>query len=393
MAERKDSKGRILRRGEGQRPNGLYYFKYVDAKGKTVYAYSWTLTIHDKMPRGKRPGLCLREKEKEIQRDLFCGIAPSKMTVFELASRYVETRNNVRETTRRGYKTVLNFLSKSDFGRLDVSDVGTIDAREWLVDLQRNSNKSYSTIRCIRGVLRPAFRLMVDDGAIRRNPFDFELGSVLGNDSVPRVALTKKQERLFLDFVRNDAHFSRYYDAFCILFKTGMRVSELCGLTVSDVDFESGFLRIERQLQRTSGMRYYIELPKSERGKRRFPMGESLSENVRNVIENRIVPNAEAVVDGVSGFLFLDKNQMPTVALHWEKYLKHAVQKYNRVFKEEMPHITPHVCRHTFCTRMVRSGMSAIKLQYLMGHSDIATTYGVYTHLEPDDLVDERLEF
>ncbi|MDO4443182.1 MAG: tyrosine-type recombinase/integrase [Slackia sp.] len=101
---------------------------------------------------------------------------------------------------------------------------------------------------------------------------------------------------------------------------------------------------------------------------------------------------AEAVVDGVKGFLFLDKNGMPTVALHWEKYLKHAVQNCNRIFREEMPRITPHVCRHTFRIRMVGNGMSTVKLQYLMGHSDIATTYGVYTHLEPTDLKDELLE-
>ena len=63
---RKDSKGRILRQGEGQRPNGQYYFKFKDARGKTKYKYSWTLTTHDLPPKGKKSGLCLREIEKQV---------------------------------------------------------------------------------------------------------------------------------------------------------------------------------------------------------------------------------------------------------------------------------------------------------------------------------------
>ena len=91
------------------------------------------------------------------------------------------------------------------------------------------------------------------------------------------------------------------------------------------------------------------------------------------------------MINGVTGFLFYDKNDMPRVALHWEKYFQFAVAKYNRTHSIQMPRITPHVCRHTFCSEMARSGMNPKALQYLMGHSDIAVTLNVYTHIGYED--------
>lgn len=393
MATRKDMKGRILRRGESQRKDGRYCFKYVDARGKTRSVYSWTLTTHDFTPKRKRSGPCLRELEQRIQRDLFDNVAPENMTVLELATKYTETKTAVRPTTRTGYKTVLNFLADNEFGGRRISDITTLDAKEWLISLQRDHGKRYSSIHTIRGVLRPAFQLAEEDDLIRRNPFNFELATILVNDQVAREALTPKQERRFLDFVRSDSHYSRYYDAFYILLNTGLRISEFCGLTAEDIDFERGSVCVSKQLQRSSDMRYYIERPKTSSGVRYVPMSEGVAECFRRVVANRPKPPIEPVVDGVGGFLFLDKNQMPRVALHWEKYFQYAVAKHNRIYKDELPKITPHVCRHTFCSKMARKGMDPVKLKYVMGHSDIDVTYNTYTHLGFDDVKADVLRF
>ncbi len=95
------------------------------------------------------------------------------------------------------------------------------------------------------------------------------------------------------------------------------------------------------------------------------------------------------MIDGKSGFLYFDKNNMPMVALHWEHYFKHALDKYNSVYKAQLPTITPHVCRHTFCSNMAKSGMNPKTLQYIMGHSDISVTLNVYTHIGVDDAQEE----
>ena len=113
--------------------------------------------------------------------------------------------------------------------------------------------------------MRPAFEMALNDDLIRKNPFAFELSSVVVNDSVTREAITRKQERDVLKFIKEDAHFCRYYDAIYILFNTGLRISEFCGLTIKDIDFKKMRLNIERQLQRSSNMECIIEKPKTER--------------------------------------------------------------------------------------------------------------------------------
>lgn len=97
----------------------------------------------------------------------------------------------------------------------------------------------------------------------------------------------------------------------------------------------------------------------------------------------------EAAGEAYAGFLFLDKNDMPMVALHWEKYLEHIIQKYNKIYRIQMPKVTPHVCRHTFCSNMAKSGMNPKTLQYIMGHADISVTLNTYTHVNFDDAKEE----
>ncbi len=76
---------------------------------------------------------------------------------------------------------------------------------------------------------------------------------------------------------------------------------------------------------------------------------------------------------------------MPMVALHREHYFKHILDKYNSIYKVQLPKITPHVCRHTFCSNMAKSGMNPKTLQYIMGHADISITLDTYTHIKFDD--------
>lgn len=118
-------------------------------------------------------------------------------------------------------------------------------------------------------------------------------------------------------------------------------------------------------------------------------MTDDVAECFRRIINNRTAPSAEPEVDGYTGFLFLDKNDMPMVALHWEKYMQHIREKYNSIYKAQMPKVTPHVCRHTFCSNMAKSGMNPKTLQYIMGHSDISVTLNTYTHGNFEDAKDE----
>ena len=95
------------------------------------------------------------------------------------------------------------------------------------------------------------------------------------------------------------------------------------------------------------------------------------------------------MIDGYTGFLILDKNGKPLVALHWEKYFNRICEKYNKVYRVQMPNVTPHVCRHRFCSRMAAARMNPKTLQKIMGHSDIGVTLNTYTHLDFEDIQKE----
>lgn len=389
---RRDKKGRRLLTGESQRKDGKYEYKYQDAFGKRKTVYSWRLTEADSVPKGKRGDIPLREKERQIQLDLNRGIAcAGDLTVLELVEMYVAQKRGVRHNTRANYNFVLNIIRKEEFGLKRIDKIKIFDAKAWLIKLQADG-RGYSTIHSIRGVLRPAFQMAVDNDLLNKNPFEFQLSTVVVNDSVTREALTRKQERAFLEFVKNDKHFSRYYDGIYILFKTGLRISEFVGLTAGNIDFENSRIVVDHQLQRTRSMEYVIEDPKTGCGTRMVPMTPEVKECFARILANRKPPKVEPVIQGYSGFLFLDKNGRPMVALHWEKYFQHICAKYNSIYKVQMPKVTPHVCRHTFCSNMAKSGMNPKTLQYIMGHSEIGVTLNVYTHIGFEDARAEMLE-
>ena len=381
MSKRKDNKKRVLRKGEGQRSDGRYYFKYQDAKGDTHFVYSWKLEPYDVPPVGKEAELSLREMEKQIIRNVEDGILgyDSRITVLELVRLYLQQKVGVRHNTQTGYNFVFNILKKEAFGSMLIGRVKQSDAKRWLIKLQRDG-RGYSTIHSVRGVVRPAFQMAVEDDMLNKNPFQFELASVVVNDSVTRKAISREEQRKFLKFVAEDKHFSRYYDGIYILFYTGLRISEFVGLTIKDVDLKAKKLTIDHQLQRTSKMQYVIEAPKTEAGNRVIPISEEVCNAFKRIIANRPKPKVEPMIAGRAGFLYLDKNGKPMVALHWEKYFQHICQKYNSIYKVPIPKVTPHVCRHTYCSNMAHSGMNPKTLQYLMGHSDISVTLNTYAH-------------
>lgn len=387
---RRDNKGRKLATGESQDKDGRYRYKYNDSFGKRKSVYSWRLTESDPYPKGKRKDISLREKEKVIEKALCDAVSTNggDMTVLELVQRYISQKRGVKHNTQANYNFVINVIKKEEFGAKRIDTIKLSDAKAWLIKLQ-DDGRGYSSIHSIRGVVRPAFQMAVDDDLINKNPFEFQLATVVVNDSVTREAITRKQQREFLRFIKEDKHFSKYYDGIYILFYTGLRVSEFVGLTINDIEFDKERIKVDHQLQRTRNMEYEILTPKTKKGERYVPMQKDVADCFRRIIQNRKHPKIEPMIDGYSGFLFLDKNDMPMVALHWEKYFQHIREKYNSIYKVQVPCITPHVCRHTFCSNMAKSGMNPKTLQYIMGHSDIGVTLNTYTHLQFEDALVE----
>ena len=371
--KRRDHKGRLLRTGESQRKDLTYQYRYTDVTGKRRTFYAKDLKE-------------LRRQEDNIQREIEAGInyCAGNISMIELVERYVSLKQGVRHATKVGYNFVLNLIRKEDFCHRKINTIKTSDAKLWFMKLQKDG-RGYSTITSVRGVVKPAFQMAYEEDILRKNPFDFKLSDVVKNDSQKRIALTPEQTEIFMTFIKEDKHYRCYYDEFVVLLETGMRVSEMCGLTKHQLDFERRRIWVDHQLVRKLDCTYYVEKTKTDSGCRYIPMTDNVVTALKNIIANRQKPTKEWLIDGYSGFLLLDKNGNPKVAMHLEHHMQWALKKFRKLHPDvKLPKITPHVMRHTFCTNMANAGMDLKSLQYLMGHSDAGVTMNVYTHASYD---------
>ena len=370
MAEKRtDKRGRILKSGESQRADGTYQYRYKDCVGKLHYVYASTL---DK----------LRKKEATIQTDLRDGIdyAAGEATVYELVERYAGVKRDLSKNSQRAYTTVLKYLKGSSFGQKKIRDVKKSDAKVFYVKLH-DEGKKRNTIMVYQNLLRPAFEMAVEDDMIRKNPFGFKLADVLPADAEKRVALTREQQVVYLQSERAFMSGS-FYNDIEILMNTGLRVSELYGLTLDDLDIGRRCVHVTKQLCRTAENPYFITHPKTDAGIRTIPLNDVAILALKRAIKERKTPKEEMVVDGHSRFLFLDKDGRPKVAMHLQGHMRSLQQRILKDYDPDFPKVTPHVLRHTYCTNMQQAGLDVKSLQYILGHSDASVTLNIYSHTD-----------
>lgn len=372
--KRKDKKGRVLRTGESQRKDSVYQYRFTDARGKRR-------TIYDSTLDG------LREKERQIDKMLDRGIDydAEKMTVLELVEKSVALKANLRFNTTHRIISSVNRISKESFSKKTIGSIKISDAKKWYIEMNQRG-LSRGTIMNTHSVLKSAFQMAMDEDILLKNPFSFSL-SFLPNDSKKRVALTYKQQNDLFFFMESDKIGRKYYAMFYVLLWTGLRVSELCGLTIDDIDLKNGIIRVDHQLLYTSGKGYYIGPPKTPSGTRKIPMTDEVITVFKRVLSQRKV-ETEFLIDGKTGFIFLNRENKPFYAATVDHKLTSIIYKYNKTHPESpMPNVTPHVLRHTFCTNMVHAGMQIKDIQYIMGHATIDMTLNLYSHTDEDHAI------
>lgn len=378
---RRDNRRRILRTGESQNKEGRYVYKYINSLGEQKFIYSWKLVPTDRVPKGKRDDISLREKIAEVQRDLSDGIdtAGKKMTVCQLYEKKNNLRKNIRRNTVKGRQQFMNVLKKDPFGSMSIDSVKQSDAKEWAIRMSENGI-AYNSIKNYMRSLRASFYMAIQDDYVRKNPFDFVLSDILDDTRKEKTALSLEQEEALQTFAKSDRTYKKYYDELVILLETGLRISEFCGLDLNvAVDMKNKSILVEHQLLKDTETGYYIEKPKTKSGIREIPMTDKAYDAFQRLIKSR-KKTEPIVIDGYSNFLMLNGKGLPQVASSYNMVLKGLVKKYNKTHDDELPEISPHSLRHTFCTKMANKGMTPNTLQYIMGHSDISMTLNYYAH-------------
>lgn len=391
--KRRDNKNRILQTGESQRKDGRYVYKYNDNLGQVKFVYAWRLVPTDKTPSGKREDLSLREKEKEIQRDLDDGISPDgkKMTVCELYAMQIRHNGNVKPNTVTGRNYLMKNISEDRLGSTAIENIKMADAKEWVLRMKENGY-AFKTIKNYKRSLSAAFHTAVQNDFIRKNPFEFDINDVIEDDTVIKEALSPEQEKAFVSFIENDNRYKEYYNDIIILLGTGLRISELCGLTLADVDMVNRIIDVNHQVLHKSGMGYYIADTKTKNGNRQIPMSEAVYKAFQNKLSTCKISKYKLVFDGkvYTDFIFCKADGKPHMSGCYGSVFKGARTKYKKFCDIELPeNLSPHTMRHTFCTKMANAGMNPKSLQYLMGHANITMTLNYYAHATYESARDE----
>lgn len=374
MSSRKDKKGRVLEKGESQRKDGSYMYRWTDANKERQTIYANTLNE-------------LRQKELEvIKLEKLSGTnwKGSNITVGELLQKYRKTIT-VKITTKKKYEYYDNIINKVGLLDVPIRDIKVSDAKAYMMILQEYGY-SYGTIQNLKATLSPAFQMAVDDDYLVKNPFIFKLCNIIDDDRKTRDAMTVEQEQLFLKLLKEDGMYRHIVPDIVILLNTGLRVSELYGLTFKDIDFKNNRIHVNKQLHLIDG-KYVVMTPKSKAGNRVLAMNQETRKMfLRKFTDPR--PSTPYVIDGYSDFVFINRSSKPKTRKNLQMSMKCARDKFKEQGLGDFDNVTPHVLRHTFCSRMIEKGIDVKTLQIIMGHSDISTTLDVYTHIEPEKAAD-----
>ena len=387
---RKDTKGRILRKGETYlKSKKLYRYTYNDIFGKRISIYSKSLED-------------LRERTKRLEKDRLDGLNMSeagKLTVNNVFDRYMKQKTEIKPSTKNTYICFYEKNIRNGFGKRKIADIKYSDVLSFYNGLL-NKNKSLSTIHTLHNLLNPTFQMAVRDDVIRSNPAlgaYAEFAKKAKTDVNTRHPLSKEQQRAFLS-IMDEKRFAVYKSLYTVMFGTGCRIGEITGLRWQDVDFDKRVININHNIiavpDDDSGKRErQITTPKSKAGFRTIPMLDKVYEVL---IEEREYQKKNDLkckeeIDGSSDFIFFNHNGNLRNYQDINMNIKSLVRWYNK--REEinaksenrepqfLPVFTCHVIRHTFCSRLCENETNLKVIQTVMGHSDVKMTLDIYTEV------------
>lgn len=408
--KRRDNKGRLLRQGELQRSDGKYEYRYDDVKGERHSIYSWKLVDTDKLPKGKRDCRALRDLEKEIQRDVDDGINSYKAertTLNRFFDDYIETKYELKPSTRTNYKYMYNKYVRDDFGCKDIASIKYSDVKKFYIHLIKDCGFKPNSMEIINTIIHPVFTIAVRDGLIRINPATGAIADIKKShnwEKPKRHALTEAQQSAFIEYVKGNKTYYHWLTLFTVLLGTGCRVGEVIGLRWQDCDFQENIITIDhsliyRQQEDGSGCKFNISTPKTDAGTRIIPM---LSEVREALLAERMkqiqIGFNQTVIDGYSGFIFSNRYGDALNPFCINRAIARIIRDYNKDETEQarnelrrpelLPHFSVHNLRHTFCTRFCENETNLKVIQEIMGHADISTTMDIYNEATKEKKVE-----
>ena len=391
--KRKDKDRIVLKAGESQRPNGTYDYRWTGRDGKRHAVYAKTLEE-------------LREKEAQIENDRFDGIKTEAryVTRNEMFTLWCQVKRGLKNNTFENYKYMYNIFVWPTFGKSRISTLKKSDVKRFYNQLVDDRQIKASTMENIHTVLHQVLQMAVDDNYIRSNPSDGVLKELKQSHvfkTEKRRGLTKPEQELLLDYLKNHQLYNHWYPIFAVMVGTGLRVGEVAGLRWCDIDLEEEIIDINHTLvyydhrdpSSKQGCYLNVHTPKTENSKRQVPMLGFVKEAFLMEREHQKSMGIECrvTIDGYTDFIFLNRDGGTFYQGTLNKTIRRIIRDCNDEVLQKgeedpvlLPHFSCHSLRHTFTTRMCEAGVNIKVIQDALGHADISTTLNIYADVTKD---------
>lgn len=288
------------------------------------------------------------------------------MSILRKYRAYILLEKGLSENTRKAYASdvekLLDFLA--DEG-IDVRSCTLDDLHRFAASLHDIGISAVSVARILCGV-RSFFTFLLQDGYIEADPTEL-LESPKKPEHLPAVLTLQEVDALEAAIDQSLPEGRRDHAIIEVLYSCGLRVSELCGLQLSDLFLDEGFLRVTGKGNK----------------QRLVPVSpKAVGELKRWTDERRLID----IRPGEEDYVFVSHRR----GRHLSRItVFHNLQVYARLAGIEK-NISPHTLRHTFATHLLEGGANLRAIQAMLGHESIATTQ-LYTHLDRSFLREQVL--
>jgi integrase len=370
MGRRANGEGTIFQRKDGRWVGEAFVLLPNGGRDRrTVYGKT-RAEVHEKVTA------LVRQAQQGI-------VAPNiRLTVEQYLTSWLEevARRTVRPRTYQNYELIVRRHIVPAIGRVRMNRLAAADVRR-LLNRAADRDYSPSTVRHIHAVLRVALEQAVRDDLLPRNVARLVQGPK--KRTAPIVPLDVAEARRLLNEARED----RLYALWAVALGVGLRKGEALGLGWHAVDLDAGVLRVERTLQRIGGA-LRLDEPTTERSKRTVRLPAVCVEALRRHQERQAEERAAAHYWVDTGLVFTTKIGTAIDPRNVNRWLAELCSRAG------VRSIRPHDLRHTCASLLLAQGVPARVVMEILGHSQIAVTMDIYSHVLPamQDDAAERMD-
>lgn len=366
----KDLKGKELGVGITQRKNGTYQGRYKDRFGNSK-------TIYSKKLSELRKNLAVKIAENET----FVSVRETiKLDNWFNQWIKIYKEKSVRPNTLREYTHIYNKNISPFIGNRNINSLVKSDIQR-IITLAHTNGYGYERQNKIKVILSDMMARALEDNLILKNPV---LGSkVIDKKESKAKSLTLEEQNIFFEYCKN----TFYDNMFNVAVNTGMRPGELFALTESDIDFENGFIDVNKTLVYQKYLTdtrktFHLEEPKTKQSHRKVPINSVCKIYLERQIQQKAIVSSKRPKEQ-NDFLFTTKYNTPINSVIYADAIHAVIREINllRPNNDLFKNFSGHTFRHTFATRCFEHEIDPKVVQSYLGHASVKMTLDLYTHV------------